>query len=103
MHLPGISDPRRAVELIGHTARLEFCTACEDCDTESPLPPQGVRILSLRGRAPGFDERNASCVQLTSSGRDTGIFERLGADNDGRTWPSSWTAPCTLHPSSASA
>ena len=50
-----------------------------------------------------FDERNASCVQLTSSGRDTGIFERLGADNDGRTWPSSWTAPCTPPPSSASA
>ncbi|MBO4296567.1 MAG: protein translocase subunit SecD, partial [Desulfovibrio sp.] len=108
VQLPGISDPRRAVELIGRTARLEFCMVREDCDPESPVPPQGVRILPLRGRAggiegriaverdaalsgedvadarPGFDERGASCVQLTFSGRGAGSFERLSADSVGR-------------------
>ena len=108
VQLPGITDPRRAVELIGRTAKLEFFLVREDCDPDSPLPPQGVRILPLRDRAggiegriaverdaalsgedvadarPGFDERNASCVQLTFSDRGAGIFERLSAGNVGR-------------------
>ncbi len=108
VQLPGISDPRRAVELIGRTAKLEFCMVREDCDPESPVPPQGVRILSLQGRdgenegriavdrdaamsgedvadaRPGFDELNVPCVQLSFSGKGAEAFERLSAENVGR-------------------
>jgi preprotein translocase subunit SecD len=38
VQLPGISDPKRAIELIGKTARLEFRLVDEDVDPASAIP-----------------------------------------------------------------
>lgn len=51
VQLPGISDPKRAIELIGKTARLEFRLVSEDVDPTSATPasiPEDDEILMER-------------------------------------------------------
>jgi preprotein translocase subunit SecD len=47
IQLPGMSDPQRAVEIIGKTAHLEFRIVRDDIDPNTKNPPSGVRILPL--------------------------------------------------------
>lgn len=109
IQLPGISDPRRAVQLLGQAAHLEFHMVRENVDPSSPVLPAGVVNLPLReGRTedaarqitvekeailtgediadarPGFDQANQSYVALTFNTRGAAIFERMTAENVGR-------------------
>jgi preprotein translocase subunit SecD len=55
VQLPGISDPKRAIELIGRTARLEFKLVDESVNQETATPgsiPEGDEILTERSVDP---------------------------------------------------
>ncbi len=50
IQLPGISDPRRAVQLIGQTAHLEFHIVREDVDPYAAVLPPDVVALPMLDR-----------------------------------------------------
>ncbi len=112
VQLPGLSDPRRAVQLLGQTALLSFHLVREDVDPTKPVLPQGVIALPMLEKHPGasgsaqrliaverdamlsgedvadarptFDNFNQATVSLTFNNRGAGIFERVTAENVGR-------------------
>lgn len=111
VQLPGISDPRRAVQILGQTAHLEFHLVRDDVDPGSPVTPSGVVILPMlehdgkdKGKQrqiavekdamltgedvadarPSFDQMNQSYVSLTFNNRGGRIFERVTGENVGR-------------------
>ncbi len=111
IQLPGISDPRRAVELIKQTALLEFHIVRDDMDPTSPVLPADVTALpfmdasvAANGAAamlvvdkdpvltgedvvdarPGFDQMNEAYVSLNFNNRGATVFERITGENVGR-------------------
>ncbi len=109
IQLPGISDPRRAVALIGQTARLDFHIVRTDVDPNRTLMPADVISLPMIDTVPGaeaikialdktpvltgedvvdarpgFDQTNAAYVMLNFNSRGAGIFERVTGENVGR-------------------
>ncbi len=60
VQLPGISDPKRAIDIIGKTARLEFKLVDEDNSLEEALrgniPPGGEILYQITG-APGAQSK----------------------------------------------
>lgn len=111
VQLPGISDPRRAVQILGQTAHLEFHLVRDDVDPGNPVTPSGVVILPLlekdqnsKGQSrqiavekdamltgedvsdarPSFDQMNQAYVSLTFNNRGGRIFERVTGENVGR-------------------
>ena len=112
VQLPGLSDPRRAVQLLGQTAHLEFHLVREDVDTSKPVLPAGVIALPMLEKGgsddgkgtrtiaverdamltgedvadarPTFDQFNQSTVSLTFNSRGAEIFERVTSENVGR-------------------
>ena len=47
VQLPGLSDPRRAVQILGQTAHLEFHLVRDDVDPNKAVLPSGVMALPL--------------------------------------------------------
>ena len=111
MQLPGISDPRRAVQVIGQTAHLEFHLVREDVDPGKAVLPPGVIVLPMLEKNPGqqqketlialekdamltgedvsdarpaFDNMNQSYVTLNFNARGARIFERVTGENVGK-------------------
>ncbi len=111
IQLPGISDPRRAVELIKQTALLEFHIVRDDVDPKSAVLPPDVIALPLMDAPvsetgvvpllvvdkdpvltgedvadarPGFSQMNEANVSLSFNGRGATIFERITGENVGR-------------------
>ncbi len=114
VQLPGISDPRRAVQIIGQTAHLEFHLVRDDVDPGKAVLPSGVVVLPLletgagqkqeaqkEGRIavekdamltgedvadarPAFDQMNQAYVTLNFNSRGGRIFERVTGENVGR-------------------
>lgn len=111
VQLPGISDPRRAVQIIGQTAHLEFHLVRDDVDPGRPVLPNGVVALPLlehdaankeqnqqiavekdamltgedvADARPAFDQMNQAYVTLTLNNRGGRIFERVTGENVGR-------------------
>ena len=112
VQLPGISDPRRAVQLLGQTAHLEFHLVRDDVDPTKPVLPAGVIALPLLEKDPGrqeqsnqliaverdamltgedvsdarpaFDQMNQAYVTLNFNSRGADIFERVTAENVNR-------------------
>ncbi len=112
VQLPGISDPRRAVQILGQTAHLEFHLVREDVDPGKAVTPAGVAILPLldndpaAGAAknrqiavekdamltgedvadarPAFDNMNRAYVTLNFNNRGGRVFERVTGENVGR-------------------
>ncbi len=111
VQLPGLSDPRRAVQLLGQTAHLAFHLVRDDVDPTKPVLPQGVISLPLLEKTPGdgaserriaverdamltgedvadarptFNQFNQSEVSLTFNNRGASIFERVTSENVGR-------------------
>ncbi len=109
IQLPGISDPRRAVALIGQTARLDFHIVRTDVDpTRAILPADAMALPMIEKNAegktvmlaldktpvltgedvvdarPGFDQTNAAYVMLNFNARGAAIFERVTGENVGR-------------------
>ncbi len=111
VQLPGISDPRRAVQIIGQTAHLEFHLVRDDVDPGKAVLPAGVVSLPLLENTPGgqkkegqiavekdamltgedvadarpaFDQMNKAYVTLNFNARGARIFERATSENVGR-------------------
>ena len=109
VQLPGISDPRRAVQIIGQTAHLEFHLVREDVDPAKAELPTGVVVLPMlekdaghsEGRIaverdsmltgedvadarPAFDNMNKSYVTMSFNARGARIFERVTGESVGR-------------------
>ncbi|MBD5553048.1 MAG: protein translocase subunit SecD [Desulfovibrio sp.] len=112
IQLPGLSDPRRAVQIIGQTAHLEFHIVRDDVDPGKAVTPPGVAVLPLLenesgqkdGKArqiaverdamltgedvadarPAFDNMNRAYVTLNFNSRGGRIFERVTGENVGK-------------------
>ncbi len=111
VQLPGISDPRRAVQIIGQTAHLEFHLVREDVDPGKAVLPPGVVVLPMLEKNPGqsaaegriavekdamltgedvadarpaFDHMNQSYVTMSFNARGARIFERVTGESVGR-------------------
>ena len=110
VQLPGVSDPRRAVQILGQTAHLEFHLVRDDVDPGKAVLPPGVISLPLldnesKGSGsrsiavekdamltgedvsdarPSFDQMNQAYVSLNFNGRGGRIFERVTGENVGR-------------------
>ena len=112
VQLPGISDPRRAVQLLGQTAHLEFHLVRDDVDGKQAVLPAGVISLPLLEKShgslekqagticverdamltgedvsdarPAFDSMNQSYVALNFNSRGATVFERVTAENVGK-------------------
>ncbi|MDR1856755.1 MAG: protein translocase subunit SecD [Desulfovibrio sp.] len=111
IQLPGISDPSRAVQIIGQTAHLEFHLVRDDVDPTKPVLPPGVITLPSLERGPGntqkesrlpverdamltgedvsdarpsFDRMNQAYVSLNFNSRGARIFEQLTGENVGK-------------------
>lgn len=111
VQLPGLSDTKRAVQIVGQTAHLEFHIVRDDVDPGKAVLPVGVVALpmfekegqgkdaagktvylavekdaALTGEdvvnaQPSFDQTNQAYVLLQFSGRGARIFERLTGEN----------------------
>ncbi|MDE5833360.1 MAG: protein translocase subunit SecD [Desulfovibrio sp.] len=110
VQLPGVSDPRRAVQILGQTAHLEFHLVRDDVDPGKAVMPPGVISLPLQDNEgkgegarqiavekdamltgedvsdarPAFDQMNQAYVTLNFNGRGARIFERVTGENVGR-------------------
>ncbi|MDR1658819.1 MAG: protein translocase subunit SecD [Desulfovibrio sp.] len=113
VQLPGISDPRRAVELLKQTAHLEFHLVRDDVDPGKPALPTGVIVLPLLEKSsasgresaekrialerdvmltgedvadarPSFDRMNQAYVMLNFNSRGGRVFEQVTGENVGR-------------------
>ena len=68
VQLPGISDPRRAVQVIGQTAHLEFHMVREDVDPGKAVLPPGVIVLPMLEKNPGQQQKE-TLIALEKEGR----------------------------------
>lgn len=112
IQLPGISDPARAVQIIGQTAHLEFHMVRDDVDPGRAVLPPGVIALPMLDKSearpeapvrlavekdavltgedvsdarPNFEQRTGqSYVMLNFNSRGGAVFERLTAENVGK-------------------
>lgn len=113
IQLPGISDPRRAVQIIGQTAHLEFHIVRDDVDPGRAVLPPGVIALPFMDKSegtdaagrpvmlaldrdalltgedvadarPGFDQSGQSYVMLNFNSRGGTVFERITGENVGK-------------------
>lgn len=58
IQLPGMSDPQRAVDIIGKTAHLEFRIVRDDVNADSGVIPRGVVVLPME-----YKDRNGLQVE----------------------------------------
>ena len=72
VQLPGISDPRRAVQLLGQTAHLEFHLVRDDVDPTKPVLPAGVIALPLLEKDPGRQEQSNQLIAVERDAMLTG-------------------------------
>ena len=110
VQLPGVSDPRRAVQILGQTAHLEFHLVRDDVDPGKAVLPAGVMALPMlenngQGQQekkiavekdvmltgedvddarPAFDQMNQAYVTLNFNSRGGRIFERVTGENVGK-------------------
>ena len=111
VQLPGMSDPQRAVEIIGKTAHLEFRIVRDDVSPTSKIVPRGVQILPMESKSPtgqliqepvavedkpvltgdrisdstpAFDDKGSATVSLSFDRRGAEIFSRVTGDNVGK-------------------
>ena len=111
VQLPGLSDPRRAVQILGQTAHLEFHLVRDDVDPNKAVLPSGVMALPLLEKGhdgsetatrliavekdtmlsgedvadaqPTF-EKNRASVSLSFNSRGATLFENITGENVGR-------------------
>jgi len=109
VQLPGLSDTKRAVQLLGQTANLEFHLVREDVDPARTVLPPGVAVYPMLDKKadgaeksialdrdalltggdisdarPAFDNMNQSYVTLNFNSRGAAIFERITGENVGK-------------------
>lgn len=63
VQLPGISDTRRAVQIVGQTAHLEFHIVREDVDPGKAVLPAGVIALPMIEKSASATDKNAPAAK----------------------------------------
>ncbi|XPV77802.1 MAG: protein translocase subunit SecD [Desulfovibrio sp.] len=108
VQLPGLSDPERAINIIGKTAHLEFNIVDDTIDPAKGVLPPGRILAMMQNRKPDgtyferpmvlkkdavmtgeyitdantrFDQFNQAYVSLTFNARGGKIFERVTGEN----------------------
>jgi len=108
IQLPGLSDPERAIQLVGQTAQLTFHLVRDDIDPSVPLPPGVAMFPMVLDKAsgavsktqslpldrdplmtgedvadarPAFDNNNRAQVSLNFNGRGAATFERITGEH----------------------
>lgn len=108
IQLPGMSDPQRAVDIIGKTAHLEFRIVRDDVDPQAKVLPRGVQVLPMEYKdknglvieepvavdeavvltgdrisnaVPAFDNVGNSVVSLSFDRRGSDMFARITEEN----------------------
>ncbi len=109
VQLPGLSDTKRAIQLLGQTANLEFHLVRDDVDPARPVLPTGTAVYPMLDKRadgaekaivldkdvlltgadvtdarPAFDKGNQAYVLLNFNSRGAAIFERITGENTGR-------------------
>ena len=108
VQLPGMTDPERAVQIIGQTAHLEFHLVREDVNPNSLMLPPGTALFpmvskggenernivlnadvlmtgeSITNARPAFDENGRSYVSMDFDAHGAKVFERVTGDNIGK-------------------
>jgi preprotein translocase subunit SecD len=106
-----MSDPQRAVDIIGKTAHLEFRLVRDDVSPASKIVPRGVQILPMESKSPLgqtiqepiavedkavltgdrisdsspiFDNEGQALVSLSFDRRGAEVFSRVTGDNVGK-------------------
>lgn len=108
VQLPGLTDPERAIQIVGQTAHLEFHLVRDDVDPNSLMLPPGTSHFSMISKGadgsesssrlvldtealmsgeditnarPAFDQYGQSYVALEFNSRGATMFERITGDN----------------------
>jgi preprotein translocase subunit SecD len=114
VQLPGLSDPQRAIQILGQTAHLEFRIVNDDVDPERAkkgMVPPGYEVVPMQDRLPdgsyaerkivvseeavltgeyitdantSFDSYNQPYVTMTFNSRGARLFERITSENVNR-------------------
>ena len=107
VQLPGMTDPQRAVEIIGKTAHLEFRLVRDDVSPTSRTLPRGVMVLPTEGdergletelavgepvltganisnAVPAFDNKGQAVVSLSFDREGARRFSDITGENVGR-------------------
>ena len=109
VQLPGLDDPKRAVDIIGQTAHLEFRMVRDDVDPNARVLPSNVVVMPMDERSGegkdvrialesqvamtgeyitsasvGFNEAGAALVLVSFDRRGSDIFGQITRDNIGR-------------------
>lgn len=85
VQLPGVSEPQRAIELIGKTAQLEF-KILEKMD-ENNNPVLGPTLMTgdkLAKSQAGYDSAGKIIVSMSFTAEGTKEFEKITTENIGR-------------------
>ena len=77
VQLPGLSDPRRAVQILGQTAHLEFHLVRDDVDPNKAVLPSGVMALPLLEKGHDGSE---TATRLIAVEKDAILIELTGDD-----------------------
>jgi len=113
IQLPGLTDTKRAIDLIGKTAQLEFKLVHSQAPSPTATPPPGMQVLAMKKKDPRtaqlveagafFVERRAAVtgdmltearaepdlngqyeVRMKLDRRGTKLFEKVTRENVGR-------------------
>jgi len=113
IQLPGLTDTKRAIDLIGKTAQLEFKLVHSQAPSPTATPPPGMQVLTMKKKDPRtgqlvdagafFVERRAAVtgdmltearaepdlnsqyeVRMKLDRRGTKLFEKVTRENVGR-------------------
>jgi len=77
VQLPGIKDPRKALDIIGKTALLEFRPVVSASDNKLELGPTLMTGKALSDASVGFDQFNKSKVDMKFTSEGAKQFEEI--------------------------
>ncbi len=104
VQLPGLTDPERAIQIVGQTAHLEFHLVRDDIDPNSLMLPPGTAFFPMQEKGmeesriildkealmtgeditdarPAFDEKGQAYVSLEFNSRGAKQFEQISGEN----------------------
>lgn len=104
VQLPGLTDPERAIQIIGQTAHLEFHLVRDDIDANSLMLPPGTAFFPMQEKGmaenriildkealmtgeditdarPAFDEKGKPYVALEFNSRGAQQFEQITGEH----------------------
>lgn len=85
VQLPGVSEPQRAIEIIGKTAQLEFkILESTDANNNPVLGPTLMTGDKLVKSLAGYDSNGKIIVSMSFTAEGTKEFEKITSENVGK-------------------